>query len=371
MATVTPINSKRRNGKNASVAVLLNANAKSVSDKLRKEIGRYVPSEDVFFSRNLDDARHITREVLDRGYSTVLTGGGDGTFVGYMNEMRALANNESAGSVPAWMHGGAAAQLAPEPARHPTYGVLKLGTGNALAHLLGSSGSTIGVVEDILRARSGDANKTRTLYMVDAERKLAPFAGLGLDAQVLNDYVAVKKRLSSTPFAALGSGELGYFLAVTCLSAPAVLLKREVPQVRIINEGAPAFQLGPDGRPIGRAIETGEVIYEGACRLAAVGTVPTYGYGFTIFPHAMKVAGRMQLRLTAMSVPEIFRNLPAIWKGQTPSSSLLDFHVEKVRMTFDRPMPYQVGGDAEGYREEVVLGVDPVPVEMLDFKAHA
>lgn len=364
MATVTPINSKRRS--NESVAVLLNANAKSVSEKLCKEIGRFVPAEDVFFSRSLEDARHITREVLERGYSTVLTGGGDGTFVGYMNEMRAMSN--SANSVPAWMHGGAAARLSPEPARHPTYGVLKLGTGNALAHLLGSSGSNVGVVEDILRARSGDATKTRSLYMVDAERKLAPFAGMGLDAQVLNDYVAIKKRFESTPFAALGSGELGYFLAVTCKSAPTVLMKREVPNVRIVNEGATAFQLGPDGQPVGRPIETGEVVYEGACRMAAAGTVPTYGYGFTIFPHALKAPGRMQLRLTAMSVPEIFRNLPAIWKGRTPSSSILDFQVDKVRMTFDRPMPYQIGGDAEGYREEVVLGVDPIPVEMLDFK---
>lgn len=368
MAKVTSINSKRRGKNGESVAVLLNANAKSVSEKLRKEIGRFVPAEDVFFSRNLDDARDITRQVMDRGYSTVLTGGGDGTFVGYMNEMRALANNEATGPVSGWTQGGAARQMVPEPPHHPTYGVLKLGTGNALAHLLGSSSSTVGVVEDILRARSGGAKKTRTLYMVDAERKLAPFAGLGLDAQVLNDYVAIKKRLASTPFAALGTGELGYFLAVTCLSAPAVLMKRDVPKVRVVNEGAPAFQLGPDGSPIGRPIETGEVIYEGACRLAAVGTVPTYGYGFTIFPHALKAPGRMQLRLTAMSVPEIFRNLPAIWKGRTPSSSLLDFQVDKVRMTFDRPMPYQVGGDAEGYREEVVLGVDPVPVEMLDFK---
>jgi hypothetical protein len=40
-------------------------------------------------------------------------------------------------------------------------------------------------------------------------------------------------------------------------------------------------------------------------------------------------------------------------------------------MTFDRPMPFQIGGDAEGYREEVSLGVDPRSVELLDFKAIA
>lgn len=365
MATVTSIHGK----KNESVAVLLNANAKSVSDRLRKEIGRFVPDEDVYYSRSLEDARLITREVLERGYSTVLTGGGDGTFVGYMNEMRAVSAHTQA--MPMWSRGGAAPKLATQPLRLPKYGVLKLGTGNALAHLLGSSASPVGVVEDILRARSGDVRSTRSLYMVDAERKLAPFAGLGIDAKVLNDYVAVKSRLASTPLAALGSGELGYFLAVTCLSIPSMLMQREAPHVRIVNEGSVAQQLGPDGSPIGRPIEPGEVIYEGPCRIAAAGTVPTYGYGFTIFPHALKAPGRMQLRLTAMSAPEILRHLPAIWKGRTPGSALLDFHVDKVRMTFDRPMPYQVGGDAEGYREEVVLGVDPVPVEMLDFKTCA
>ena len=86
MATVTSIHKN----KGEPVAVLLNANAKSVSDRLRQEIGKFVPDEDVYYSRSLDDARQITRQVLDRGYSTVLTGGGDGTFVGYVNEMRAL-----------------------------------------------------------------------------------------------------------------------------------------------------------------------------------------------------------------------------------------------------------------------------------------
>src|SRR5262249_37344544 len=67
------------------VAVLLNANAGAVSDGLRRELENFVPPEDVFYSRSLEDARAIARVVLERGYSTVLTGGGDGTFVGYVN----------------------------------------------------------------------------------------------------------------------------------------------------------------------------------------------------------------------------------------------------------------------------------------------
>src|SRR4030088_24764 len=70
---------------NERVAVLLTANAKSVTESLRRELENFIPPEDVFYSRTLDDAQGIARTVIDRGYRTVLTGGGDGTFVGYVN----------------------------------------------------------------------------------------------------------------------------------------------------------------------------------------------------------------------------------------------------------------------------------------------
>src|SRR2546427_12560068 len=65
------------------VAVLLNANARNVSDGLKRELENFVPPEDLYYSRGFDDARNIARQVLDKGYPTILTGGGDGTFVGY------------------------------------------------------------------------------------------------------------------------------------------------------------------------------------------------------------------------------------------------------------------------------------------------
>src|SRR3954466_14248518 len=92
------------------VAVLLNANARSVSEGLKRELENFVPPEDLYYSRCFEDARDIARQVLDKGYRTVLTGGGDGTFVGYVNclfeqaqEPRAVTSN-------------AALKLAPVPA---------------------------------------------------------------------------------------------------------------------------------------------------------------------------------------------------------------------------------------------------------------
>lgn len=350
------------------VAVLLNANAKNVTEGLRRELEQLLPPEDVYYSRSFQDAREISRLVLDRGYSTVLTGGGDGTFVGYANhlieEARARQGNTYG------LTGGAALRLAPKPVQLPRFGVLKLGTGNSLANLSNSSSRRLGVVEDILRARSGEARTTRPLHLLQHEGKRAPFAGLGIDAAVLNDYVRVKQSLGGKlKFA--GVGGMGYFWAIVGRTIPAVIAQRHAPLVEVVNLGAPALQIGPDGKPVGRPIERGEILFRGPCRMAAAGTVPCYGFNFKIFPHAERTPGRFQLRLTAMSVSQILARLPQIWRGGTPGGHILDFECEHVLVKFDREMPLQVGGDAEGYRKDVELSMASEPVELIDFKGAA
>jgi diacylglycerol kinase family enzyme len=348
------------------VAVLLNANAKAVSEKLRREVEQFVPPEDVYYSRSFDDARAIVKTVINRGYKTALTGGGDGTFIGYVNCLLDETGRRG-GAEERTGQGGAALRLQPERVALPRFGVLKLGTGNSLANLSNSSSRHSGVVEDILRARSGDAVKTRTLHLLQHEGKRAPFAGMGIDAAVLNDYVRVKETLAGNKMQFAGVGGAGYFWAIVGRTIPSVLAQRSAPTVEVVNMGAPALQLGPDGKPIGRPIGHGEILYRGPCRLAAAGTVPCYGYNFQIFPFALKNPGRFQLRLTAMGVPWVLRNLPQIWRGQTPPSGLLDFNCEKVSIKFDRDMPLQVGGDAEGYRREVTLGMAPETMQLIDF----
>jgi diacylglycerol kinase family enzyme len=104
--------------------------------------------------------------------------------------------------------------------------------------------------------------------------------------------------------------------------------------------------------------------------MAAAGTVPNYGFGFQIFPWAMRAPGFFQLRLTAISVPTILANLRSLWRGGTPPEGVLDFHCEKVLIKFDRDMPLQVGGDAEGYRREVLFEMSERPLDLLDFRAR-
>jgi diacylglycerol kinase family enzyme len=353
-----------------SVAVLLNANAKSVSEGLRRELENFVPSRDLFFSRSFDDARRIARTVLDRGYRTVLTGGGDGTFVGFVNcfyEQAILGAQARIGS------SGAALKLAPVSGRAlrlPRIGVLKLGTGNAVADFAGASSRRVGVVEDILRARSGEVSTARPLHLLSHEGKRAPFAGLGIDAALLNDYCRLKERVKGTRLQFVGTGGLGYFCSIVGRTLPSYALGGAIPNVEVVNLGGPAQELGFDGRPVGRPIQRGEVLYRGPCKIAAAGTVPNYGFGFHIFPHALRSPGQFQLRLTAMGVPRILKNLRTLWKGGAAPEGVMDFHCDRVLIKFDREMPLQVGGDAEGYRREVVLSMAERPLELLDFRAR-
>jgi diacylglycerol kinase family enzyme len=348
------------------VAVLLNANARSVSESLRRELENFVPAKDLFYSRSFEDARRIARTVLDRGYRTVLTGGGDGTFVGYVN---CLYEQAMLGARPA-QSAGAALKLAPIPARDirlPRIGVLKLGTGNAVADFGGASGRRVGVVEDILRARSGEVSASRPLHLLSHEGKRAPFAGLGIDAALLNDYVFLKERVKGTKLEFLGTGGMGYFCSIVSRTLPSYALRTAIPHVEVVNLGGPARQIGSDGRPVGREIQRGEILYRGPCKIAAAGTVPNYGFGFQIFPHALRAPGQFQLRLTAIGIPRILRNLRTLWKGGTAPEGVVDFHCDRVLVKFDRDMPLQVGGDAEGYRREIVLSMAERPLELLDF----
>ena len=213
-------NVERLPGRSAErVAVLLNANARSVSETLKRELENFVPPEDLYYSRCFDDARSIARKVLEKGYRTVLTGGGDGTFVGYVNCLFEQAQQPRASA----SHG--ALKLMPVPANEilmPRFGVLRLGTGNAVAEFVGASGHRLGVVEDILRARSGEVSMARPLHLLLHEGKRAPFAGLGIDAKVLNDYVSIRDHI--------GPGGLGYFCSVVGKTLPSYMLERGVPQ---------------------------------------------------------------------------------------------------------------------------------------------
>jgi len=330
----------------ARVAVLLNANAKAVNRSVREALSSVVPDEHLFFSTNHDEASDIAEQVVTRRYRTVFTGGGDGTFVAWVN--RILEASERRAAAP------------------PRFGVLALGTGNAVAEMVGARPRRH--AHDLARYLRGEVDCVRRLDLLTCEGRRTPFAGVGVDAAVLNDYNWIRQRLAGTALARLGLGLPGYGLAVALRSAPRVLMERRPSYCEIVNVGRPAWRLDARGERIGRPIGHGELLHAGPCMLAAASTVPYYGLGLRVFPFVDGAQGMMQLRVvTSISVPTLVANLPRIWSGCFSHEGLLDFHADRVALRFERPMPLQIGGDAEGWRDELTLGMAANPVELVDF----
>jgi diacylglycerol kinase family enzyme len=332
------------------VAVLLNGNAKQVNDAVRRRLTRVLSPEHLFYSRSAEEANHIAEQVVARRYGTVFSGGGDGTFVAWVN--RILDRAERRASPP------------------PRFGVLPLGTGNAVAEAVGARGRTH--LADLARYLRGEARNTRRLDLLTCAGRRTPFAGVGVDAAVLNDYQWMRERLADTPLRRLGLGAPGYGLAVALRSAPRALLDRRPTYCEIVNAGRTAWRLDGGGDRVGAPIRHGELLYAGPCLMAAASTVPFYGLGLRVFPFVDRASGTFQLRVaTEIGVPTLLWNLPRIWSGHFRHRGLLDFHADRVALRFERPVPLQVGGDAEGWREEISFGMAASPVEIVDFGARA
>jgi diacylglycerol kinase family enzyme len=335
------------------VAVLLNANARKVDARVVKALSHAVSEEDLFLSRSELDARRIVQSVLERGYPLVFTGGGDGTFMGFINEF--LRQTEPRG------------RFAGRPL--PRFGVLKLGTGNALANFVNASSTRgDGILHDVVRARAGDVTGTRSLDLVMVDGQRTPFAGLGVDGKLLNDYIWVKENLGKGLFKRVMTGGGGYFSAVAFKTVPHYLTHSTYVECEVLNGRThEAYRLGPDGSPVGAPVAPGEVLFRGKLMMAGAATMPFYGYGLKMFPFAGQQRGMMHLRLGQVHAASVLANLPKMWEGRWFPEGLHDFYAKDVTIRFAKPMPFQIGGDAAGYREEVKLSVAPESVELMDF----
>jgi diacylglycerol kinase family enzyme len=251
--------------------------------------------------------------------------------------------------------------------RPPCFGVLALGTGNAVAEMVGARPRRH--AHDLARYLRGDVDGVRRLDLLTCQGRRTPFAGVGLDAAVLNDYNWIRERLQGTALARLGVGAAGYGLAIALRSAPRFLAERRPSYCEIVNVGRPAWRLDAGGQRVGRPIGHGELLHAGPCMLAAASTVPYYGFGLRVFPFAETGRGMMHLRVaTSIRVPTLLANVPRIFAGSFAHEGLLDFHADRVALRFERPMPLQIGGDAEGWRDEVTFGMAANPVELVDFQ---
>jgi diacylglycerol kinase family enzyme len=330
------------------IAVVVNGNAKNVTAEVISTLDQILLGGDLFVSRSLAEADEIAKVVVSRAYGTVLTGGGDGTFSVMVTKVYAEATRQGA--------------------RLPRFGFLKLGTGNALAHVVGASGSGRGALAADIRRLRQDAG-SREVGLVEVDDELAPFCGFGVDAVVLQDYEALKKRLGGTPFESLGAGPIGYALSSLTRSLPRAMVRRPG-HCRIINRGAPCFRVGLKGVVSGQPLEAGEVLFDGPARLVGVATIPYYGYGLRAFPFAEDRPDRMHLRVSNLSVPAFVRNFRGIWRGEYQrQGEISDFLVQRIEVQMRPALPFQMGGDFRCEASEKTVSLAPRRIRLVDFYA--
>lgn len=331
------------------IAVVVNGNAKNVTEEVIATLDQILLGGDLFVSRQVEEGAQIARVIAERGYGTVLTGGGDGTFTVMVSEV--VKACRLCGTTP------------------PRFGLLRLGTGNSLAWVIGASKAKgRGLAADIQRLR--EETGSRRMRFVEADGMISPFCGYGIDAVVLQDKEATKRWMLKIPLLRrYTTGEMIYFVSSVSRTIPGYVV-RSTPHCRIINEGADALRIGYNGQVVGAPIPKGSIIYEGRAKLASASTIPYYGFGFRFFPFADEREDRMNLRVTTISVPALIANWPAIWRGEYRDPSVVsDFLVEDVTVEMDPPTPFQIGGDFQGVKDKVRITISKEPIQLVDFYA--
>ena len=329
------------------VAVVLNGNARQVTDELVESFDQLVGSGDLFLSRSLDEAQGIALEIVEAGYPVVLTGGGDGTFVQMVTSITNEARSRNQ-----------------EP---PCFGLLRLGTGNSLAWALGAGTSRKGVFADLARLRHDSPH--RDFRLIEVEGLLTPFAGAGFDALGLKHFHEVRSVVRHVPWVGKrATGALSYAISIPTRTIPELAFRPRM-QVRIVNHGA-AERLDLNGQPSGPPIEEGEVIFEGQCIAALVSTIPYWGFGVRVFPFAEpRPADRFCLRVVATSPLRVAAHMLSVWKGTYRDEKLIDVYADDVEFIFDKPNAIEIGGDPGGMTRSMRAHLHPDPVKLIDYSA--
>jgi len=317
------------------VAVVVNLHARKGSERVGRLVRERLPHARVRVTRTLDDVRRwIDRDLAPHPPELLLSGGGDGTAVALLNELRDRK-----------------VDIAP-------LGVLRLGTGNGWANVTGAP--RVGQALDHVAAMRG-APPTRAFGLVECDGRVAPFLGTGWDAEIIRDFDA-------TP----GAGLASYLTGMFTRTIPRHVLGGGAPHVVVTNLGAPAMTVDERGCVVPLVGgETGAVLYRGPASVAAVGTTEEWGFGFRAFPFAHAAPGRVSVRIYAAPVLEATRNMFRLWRGTHPLPKMHDFFLTHGRMEFDREVPFQIGGDVATPRRSFEFRIADETVALLDWNRLA
>jgi hypothetical protein len=331
-----------------ALAALLNGRARKVTPAVVRALRHALPGATVLVSDDFDQARRHVRELIEQRPEIVLSGGGDGAAMRLLNFWR----EEGGGEL-------------------PILGLLRLGTGNGWARVVGAPEFSTHVRK--LPELDASTLPVQEFTLVEVEDHLCHFAGVGWDARILNDYQRnLEKRRSqlvgSRAASWLHKGVRGYLYSIARITIPEewVRLHREG-QARVVveNLGPEAFGVRA-GTPVPLPDTTR--IHEGPISVGAASTVPEWGYGLRAFPWARLKPGFINVRIYAGHVVDAVLNAARLWQG-LEVAGMHDWFATAVRMRFSRPMPFQIGGDAMGERGEIVLRAARETVRVVDWRA--
>jgi diacylglycerol kinase family enzyme len=329
-------------GKGRGVAALFNGRAQHVTPAVVKAFKAALPAALVLVSDDLSQARRHVQRMISERVGAVFCGGGDGAASWAVNLFRAQTQ---------WL---------------PVFGLLRLGTGNAWA---GSHGARR-YAETVRALRHFPRElPVRHQLMIEVEETLCPFAGVGWDAQVLNDYQRQRDRLWGSAAARwLHSGVGGYVYSVGRCALPSIWRGSDPMPTRMLLDRSfgLGYRMGDDGtvQPVASAR-----LYEGPMGVAMMSTIPQHNFGIRAFPSAAAVPGQVNVRILHPSLVVAAKSLIQRWRGTPRVEGLVDLFASTVRLSFSRPMPFQIAGDPAGEREQIDLAVANEVINVLDWEA--
>jgi diacylglycerol kinase family enzyme len=301
-----------------------------VRGRLRSRLERALPGG-VRFTTSLAHAREVIRQEIALGRDLIVLGGGDGTVVMGLTLIAEACRGTGK----------------PEPA----IGILRLGSGNAIADSVDATNDPADDLVELAR----DGGTWRTLPLIEMLGVRAPFAGMGVDTMLLEDNARVAKTVDRVPGGRFVSGRARYALSVALRTMPRFAMS-DRPIATVTNLGSPAIEMTREG-PSGRTIPANKIMWKGAVSLVAAATIPFFGFGMKMFAFTDTQPGRFHLRCGDVSLFEMVRSMPAAFRGDYFSDKVHDFLCDRVHIELDTETAVEAGGELLGRRTQVEIAL--------------
>lgn len=380
--------------RNNKAAIVLNVNARSVTEDLCEIANEVFGESNVFLTSTEEEAKQAASRIVQEHYSVVIPVGGDGTLSTLMNIMvhDVMRQTPSINTV-----NDAMKQL-------PLVGYIPLGTGNGVGSVVGCKGLPGGIRSFLPGAKRRKRRELKNLFQqlqnvaqdssscsnyevvelpmmqvaFDKQDELCFFAGVGFDSLMLNDFKQIKAWSKRTGvLTKVLSSVTGYCVALVVKTLPKCVLKgKHNIQVNVTTRH-PEETTWIDHRrgDVMRRVTCGN-LYEGTTGILAAGTSPFYGGGLRLFPFARMTLDKMHLRLGRIHPLVGFINIPKIFAGSYRDTSDrfgcidfvgTDFDVKVTSEGDEKGFPFQHSGESVGHTDSFRLSVVKEPVRFVSF----